>query len=199
MSPKTHEQLALIREDRKKLILDVSLKLFAEKGYENTSISQITKEAGISKGLFYNYFESKEQLMQELVNLVFVEMGEGVEKVFAYQSGVDQPEKIIQEIILFLQKSIQEKTEFWVLYSRFAFQLRNHEMLKASFLEEEKAYNTAMANILADLNFENPEIEAIKFNNLLDGIALNYVLRPESYPLDDVIENVLKMYQARKE
>ena len=70
MSPKTHEQLALIREDRKKLILDVSLQLFAEKGYENTSIAQITKEAGISKGLFYNYFESKDQLMQELVSLV---------------------------------------------------------------------------------------------------------------------------------
>lgn len=198
MSPKTQEQLALIREDRKKLILDVSLRLFAEKGYENTSISQITKEAGISKGLFYNYFESKDQLMQDLVSLVFVEMGEGVEKVFGYQSGVHQPEETVHEIIRFLQRSIQEKTEFWVLYSRFAIQLRNNEELKASLLEEEKIYNQAMAKILEDLGFEDPEIEAIKFNNLLDGVAINYVLRPESYPLDDVLDNILKMYQNKK-
>ena len=198
MSPKTHEQLALIREDRKKLILDVSLRLFAEKGYENTSIAQITKEAGISKGLFYNYFDSKDQLMQELVSLVFVEMGEGIEKVFSYQPGTHNPEEIIQDIIYFIKESIQEKTEFWVLYSRFAFQLRNNDALKSSLLEEEKNYNMAMAKILADLGFEDPEIEAIKFNNLLDGVALNYVLRPESYPLDDVLENVLKMYKRKE-
>ena len=197
MSPKTNEQLALIREDRKKLILDVSLQLFAEKGYENTSISQITKEAGISKGLFYNYFESKDQLMQDLVSLVFVEMSEGIEKVFGYQPGVHDPEAVIQEIIYFLKKSIQEKTEFWVLYSRFAFQLRNTDALKISLLEEEQAYNMAMAKILEDLGFEDPEIEAIKFNNLLDGVALNYVLRVDSYPLDDILNNILKTYKRK--
>ena len=125
-------------------------------------------------------------------------MGEGIEKVFSYQPGTHNPEEIIQDIIYFIKGSIQEKTEFWVLYSRFAFQLRNNDALKSSLLEEEKNYNMAMAKILADLGLEDPEIEAIKFNNLLDGVALNYVLRPESYPLDDVLENVLKMYKRKE-
>lgn len=197
MTPKTNEQLALIREDRKKLILDVSLKLFASKGYETTSIQMITDEAGISKGLFYNYFESKDQLMHELINLIFVEMGEGLMKIFSYRSGVDDPEAILREVVLYLKNSIREKTEFWVLYTRFALQLSENEVLKKFFLEEEKAYSAALSMLMKDLNFQNPEIEALKFSNLLDGIALNYILRPEAYPLDQMIEYILEFYKTK--
>ena len=63
MSPKTSQQYEEIRESRKKQIMEVALKLFAESGYSNTSISKIAGEAAISKGLLYNYFESKEDLL----------------------------------------------------------------------------------------------------------------------------------------
>ena len=45
--------------DRKKAILDAPLQVFADEGYHNASISKIAKAAGVSKGLMYNYFESK--------------------------------------------------------------------------------------------------------------------------------------------
>jgi len=48
-------------------ILKVSLKLFMEKGFNQTSIEEITKLAGISKGSFYTYFKSKEDLLENII------------------------------------------------------------------------------------------------------------------------------------
>lgn len=46
----------------KKRIMDTASTLFVEKGYNKTSINDIVKKAGMSKGGFYNYFDSKESL-----------------------------------------------------------------------------------------------------------------------------------------
>jgi len=49
--------------ETKNRIFEVSGKLFKEKGFENTTIDEITKEAGIAKGTFFNYFPTKESLV----------------------------------------------------------------------------------------------------------------------------------------
>jgi len=58
------------REDKKALVrqqlLDAAAVLFAEKGYENTAIEDITERADFSKGTFYYHFESKDELVVEL-------------------------------------------------------------------------------------------------------------------------------------
>ena len=55
-------------EARKQEILETAMKLFAEKGYEKTSISDIAKEIGVAQGLCYRYFPSKDILFQTAVN-----------------------------------------------------------------------------------------------------------------------------------
>ncbi|MCX6254344.1 MAG: TetR/AcrR family transcriptional regulator [Bacteroidia bacterium] len=68
MSPRTPKQFKEIREEKKALIMDVALEHFACEGYHNCTISHIARHAGISKGLMYNYFESKEVLLTEIIN-----------------------------------------------------------------------------------------------------------------------------------
>lgn len=51
-----------VKELKRKKILDVAFKLFSEKGYESTKISDIAVEAGIGKATVYEYFESKDAL-----------------------------------------------------------------------------------------------------------------------------------------
>ena len=70
MSPRHPDQFKQIREEKKALILETALKLFAKNGYHSTSISKIANEAGISKGLLYNYFENKEDLLKHIFNNV---------------------------------------------------------------------------------------------------------------------------------
>lgn len=64
--PRTKEQYEQIRTEKRQLIKESALKLFAEKGYDATSISEIAKKAEISKGLLYNYFASKDDLLKTI-------------------------------------------------------------------------------------------------------------------------------------
>jgi AcrR family transcriptional regulator len=64
--PKSEEQLERVREESRERILQTALALFARQGYERTPIRAIAREAGISQGLMYNYFEGKEQLLRAI-------------------------------------------------------------------------------------------------------------------------------------
>jgi AcrR family transcriptional regulator len=53
--------------ERKQQLLDAASDLFASRGYETTRIADICEAAGVAKGLFYWYYETKESLFAELV------------------------------------------------------------------------------------------------------------------------------------
>jgi AcrR family transcriptional regulator len=54
-------------ETRRIALADVALKLWAERGFDQTSVAAIAREAGIAKGTFYLYFESKDALLLEVL------------------------------------------------------------------------------------------------------------------------------------
>jgi AcrR family transcriptional regulator len=51
---------------RREELLDTALALFLEHGYERTSVEQITTAVGVAKGTFYHYFDSKQDLLEQL-------------------------------------------------------------------------------------------------------------------------------------
>lgn len=56
------------KEERPAEILAAALKTFSSKGYAATKLAEVAKEAGVSKGTLYLYFESKEALFKAVVN-----------------------------------------------------------------------------------------------------------------------------------
>lgn len=58
-------------EQWKKEIMDAAQELFISRGYEETSVSDIMGRAGGAKGMFYRFFQSKEELMHTLGNQMF--------------------------------------------------------------------------------------------------------------------------------
>lgn len=52
-------------------ILKVSLTLFFQKSYKEVTMKEIVEKTGLSKGAFYHYFNSKEDLFREIVNMFF--------------------------------------------------------------------------------------------------------------------------------
>ncbi len=57
------------RERRRQEILGEALRLFVRKGYAATKVSDIAEAVGMSTGLMFHYFDSKEKLYEELVKL----------------------------------------------------------------------------------------------------------------------------------
>jgi AcrR family transcriptional regulator len=50
------------------LLLQTAIRLFAEKGYADTSIREIGKKAGVSTSVLYHYFKSKEEMLFEVIS-----------------------------------------------------------------------------------------------------------------------------------
>lgn len=76
--------MAGLREQKKKktkaAILESAMQLFSRQGYENTSINQMAKAAGIGKGTIYSYFQSKSEIFlafcEEQLAFVYEELAE---------------------------------------------------------------------------------------------------------------------------
>ena len=66
------------KDETRRKILEVAFRLFVEHGYDNTTIDQITKEADIGKGTFYNYFLSKEVVLFDFMEDISAQRGDKI-------------------------------------------------------------------------------------------------------------------------
>ena len=85
MSRKSQEE----SQETRKNILECAKRLFSKRGYERTSLSDIAKYSGVSRGAIYWHFESKEDLLVNLVEYVDVNT-EGVRYFFESASPSEQ-------------------------------------------------------------------------------------------------------------
>jgi TetR/AcrR family transcriptional regulator, fatty acid metabolism regulator protein len=53
-------------EDKRRLILDAAVRVFAAKGYHTCRVGDIAEEAGVAHGLLYHYFRSKEEVLDSI-------------------------------------------------------------------------------------------------------------------------------------
>ena len=79
------------RETRTRL-LDAALRLMAEKGMEGVAINEITEAADVGFGSFYNHFESKEAIYATLVDSVFEDFADMLDRL---ASGLTDPAEVI--------------------------------------------------------------------------------------------------------
>jgi TetR/AcrR family fatty acid metabolism transcriptional regulator len=54
------------QEDKRRVILDAAVRVFARKGYHTSRVGDIAEEAGVAHGLLYHYFRSKEELLETI-------------------------------------------------------------------------------------------------------------------------------------
>ncbi len=76
------------RKARREEILHVAEKLIGEKGYQATSVADVIEAAGISRGTFYLYFESREALFYELLDGFIAKLMGSVQNVRAEEGDV---------------------------------------------------------------------------------------------------------------
>jgi AcrR family transcriptional regulator len=95
-----------VKESKKEQIMKTALKLFAKKGFFNTTISDIAKEMGMSVGNMYNYFPSKESLAKELLIYTSQKFGEEIRKI--NEMNISSKEKIKKIVELYFKKAEEE-------------------------------------------------------------------------------------------
>jgi len=190
MAPKTEEQFEKIRQSRKSLIMQAALELFANEGYHATSISKIAKKAGISKGLLYNYFESKEALIVAILDQGFAEL-------FAYFDINKDGILTKKELAYFVEKSFESlkvNIEFWRFYFRVSRQPEVFPLLKERIEAVMQPTMKMFVRYFQAQGSKQPLMDAMLFGALLDGISMDYVFTPELVPIDKVTKAIIKKY-----
>ena len=192
MSPRTKEQLKELKEARRDQILMAALKLFGSKGYQNTSISDIAQRADLSKGLLYNYFESKEELLNEVIVFAFRETTE------AGELTLNKENLTSDEVLVSLLDSyflmMKEQEELMQLTLSLAVQVNAIPSVHTTILKVYESLLDQLEVIFIDLGYENPKKEAMLFGAIVDGIGIQYMLNPKNYPLEEMKNLILKKY-----
>ncbi|NLU39727.1 MAG: TetR/AcrR family transcriptional regulator [Bacteroidales bacterium] len=177
--PRTPKQFEEIRKEKRKLIMDVALDHFANEGYLPTSISHIAQTAGISKGLMYNYFKSKEDLLKCILNTlideIMVAFDTDNDDVISEEEALnffdfyfDMLKNKREQLKLYYQLSVQPQVFSFMIDSQF-----NPSAIK----KQKLLYEYLLRNSNAA-----PEIGMINISSVIKGFSLEYVFSPEMFP-----------------
>ena len=188
MCPKTVVQNKIIREEKKDLILRTALKVFAQEGYHASSVNKIADKANISKGLIYNYFESKEDLLNNIVSNI---MDSYMEKYPPIDSIPNDShiEYFIDQSFEFI---LEDKARAKLLFALTAQSIVMDLMTKITMQKAEPFMNNVM-NFFEIKKYDDPEGMMHYFFSTLEGVQLHVTFNP-LYPIDKVKKILKKQF-----
>jgi AcrR family transcriptional regulator len=98
--------------ERKLAIVEAATKLFAERGYDATPVSEIARAAGVSEGAIFRHFKTKEDLLFHLFRSIRKGFFEDVEREFKFSSSESGLEMVIRLIRLYCHFCVIRDLEF---------------------------------------------------------------------------------------
>ena len=190
MSPRTKEQFEKIRESTSTRILNAALELFAVNGFHATSISQIAEKAGISKGLMYNYFENKDDLLRKIIEEGFRQLEEMMGGIY---SETD-PRKALEKVIRVSLSQIKNNPTYWRLYMSVILQSESQKDVEDLMMQFRGQATQQLSEMFKAIGDKDHYVKAFALGTQLDGISFNMVSAPESFPIDELEEYLIETY-----
>jgi TetR/AcrR family fatty acid metabolism transcriptional regulator len=193
---------------RKDRIMDAALRIFAEKGFQNATITEISKAAGVSEATIYEYFGTKEDLLFAIPEKITNETFEASSKVIPYIKGVEGK---IRAILLFYVQLYQSNPNYsaLVLLQLMSNKRFRHTPAHAAIRKSSHALLDCIKEGIADGTFKkdpNPYLIRSMFMGTIEHLFIHWHMQgmPKRKPsiadmLDPLIEIVFEGIRARKE
>ena len=151
----------------------------------------LASAAGTSVGLIYAHFRSKGALLEEIVQVNM----RAVEASFDKAESAAATDERIEQMLHASGVVLREHIDFWKLSYAVQMQPPIVDELGDEVGEWLSGIHTAIVRGLRHAGSPEPEVEAEILVGLLDGISQHYVLQPDLYPLDRVVERLLELYR----
>lgn len=190
MAPRSPKQFAEIREERKEQILKAALEVFAQDSYHGASMAAVANKASISKGLIYNYFKSKEEILISLVVDVFADVME--------QLDVNLGEPLTRDgFIQVIEKSVDEvvkNPQRWKLYMSLSFQPDVTPILMEQMMPKIQPFMVAISNYFITKGHEDPMTMMRYYSAVLDGVQMHILMDPDNFPIEKVKQMMIDQF-----
>ncbi len=174
-------------------LISSAVKVFSEKGFFNTKVSDIVKEAGVAQGTFYIYFRSKEEIFLRITELVEGLIDETIER---YRSS---KENIREVIYSFAEEVFYTLDRFKEVSYIFFFQLLcMQDELKEKYINIHRKFVQFYRELLSE--YENNHILAdmivgfgeklFKFDVLIEGREIKDVIDEFKSGIDIILRGI---------
>ena len=163
------------KEKKRERILKKSWELFKKNGYEEIKIERITKEVGISKGSFYTYFKTKEDVLFSILEKIEIEIENSINDI----DTSEEPSKILYNLL-------EKRVELFLGYVQ-NMKLGNLYIMKSGQIDEFKNKITVFYTTFIKENiikkYENKKIWDLE-------IISKYInSSTEGYFFEEIFEN----------
>jgi tetR/acrR family transcriptional regulator len=163
------------KEKKRERILKKSWELFKKNGYEETKIERITKEVGISKGSFYTYFKTKEDVLFSILEKVEIEIENSINDI----DTSEEPSKILYNLL-------EKRVELFLGYVQ-NMKLENLYIMKSGQIDEFKNKITVFYTTFIKENiikkYENKKIWDLEIISKYINSSI------EGYFFEEIFEN----------
>lgn len=188
--PRTPQENERIRNISQEKIHAAAMELFIKQGYHATSISDVAKKAGISKGLLYNYYKGKEELLSKMVEARIREVVDVMEGTFAFKTPSEQLQYIAERAI----DNVYSNPKVYRFYLHLQTQPEaDEELMKYSklLIEENARQFELQCKIFEKLGVKEPRKRSLYFSSALQGIMLMISTYPQQFPIGEIKAQII--------
>jgi AcrR family transcriptional regulator len=193
-----------VKELRENQIKEAALKLFSEKGFYGTTITQIAEAAGLGKGTIYWYWKSKEELAFSLVEDMLSNFLELIEA--ARDEGGGFEERFAELVKGVAELYVVEKEHCRLLWK---FRADRHYIFDPDYTTKVTAYYLRMREAIADLIRQgvesgelreiDPQLAAFVLLGITEGLEIEWLENEDDFDLEKGLEMVFtNLFQGFK-
>jgi AcrR family transcriptional regulator len=175
------------KEQKRIMILNAAIHVFARKGFVNTKMIDIAKEAQVGKGTIYEYFRSKEEVFAGTFFLVFEDIQNVIKKIRdEITDPIDQLREILSRIVIPFLESENDYAAIMMDYWAEGVRRKNSEMI--SLLNLNELYDNiremissllksgAKRGVFRDIDYHHT---AAIIMGAIDGVMLQWIIDPD--------------------
>lgn len=195
--------------DTRSKILKIAFEAFIENGFEKISLNQIIKQSDLTKGAFYHYFKSKNELLSEVINNYFIHHVKETTESMVIKEGSTRDK------LLFIAHAISALPDYEAsdhiehkerkLFDLFISAIKKEESLRNQFATHNEMILEALSVVLAE-GIKRGEIKesiSIKdcasiINAQAKGTLFTWVLTGEGQLEENLSRNLLAIYDLMK-
>ncbi|MBW2594606.1 MAG: TetR family transcriptional regulator [Deltaproteobacteria bacterium] len=190
---------SLIEDIRKEQIISTAITTIADKGFINTPLSEIAKEAGISKGVISYYFKSKDELVKKVMDKILSDSKKYINKVVAGEKTASG--KITAYISASFNYMEVNKQHFDALVDlwgsitaheeKLNFNKKNYDPCRHFIEEIIRAGIKSGEFVSIDVRLAASLIQAV-----IDGVMIQWLFDENAINLKDARDEVAKVWKA---
>ena len=187
-------------EKTKKRILKSALEVFLKNGYSKTSLSDIAKDAGYTRGAVYWHFKDKSEILETLIAKFHDRFSSKQSEIL--ESSISTKRKIKEIIninlpLLFNNKEFRDFIELtW-----FKTEIDQHKGLLEGKVAITKAFNDTLTQLLQQAlnegslkNNVDPVVAALSITSIINGIYRGYFVLPDKLQSEETGKRIIEGY-----